>query len=149
MANAVCGNGPNSSGLTGLCGLANSPNSPAAIAMVPGSPQLASLAPLPSAIPLYAVAGNIQLQTKASLIHTKVDIPVQIGDFLVLPASALAEADHTGTGSGHFQADCDLSVSQLTSGQANGYGSCTHGALLYDPAVTAAVTADVKAFLAG
>jgi pimeloyl-ACP methyl ester carboxylesterase len=152
LATTICGSASPATApggpLTALCGLVAEPASPAAQAMVPGSDQLSALPALPAAIPLYAVAGNIRLQTVTPLVHTRVDVPVQVGDLLVRPDSALAEAGHPGTGSGTFTANCDMSVSQLTDGHPTGWPGCTHGGLLYDPGVSQAVAADVRAYLA-
>jgi triacylglycerol lipase len=152
LATTICGSASPATApggaLTAMCGLVAEPVSPAAQAMVPGSDQLSALPALPGAIPLYAVAGNIQLQTVTPLVHTRVDVPVQVGDLLVKPDSALSEAGHTGTGSGSFTAKCDMSVSQITEVHSTGWPGCTHGGLLYDAGVSQAVAADVRAYLA-
>ena len=153
VATTICGSASPATApggpLTAMCGLVAEPVSPAAQAMVPGSDQLKALPVLPPTIPLYAVAGNIRLQTVTPFVHTRVDVPVQVGDLLVKPDSALSEAGHGGTGSGTHTANCDMSVSQITEAHSTGWPGCTHGGLLYDPGVSQAVDADVRAYLAG
>jgi len=136
-------------GLIEACGLLASAQSPAGRALVPGSPQLAALAPLPVAVPLFAVAGDIHLTSPAVTIgplSLSVSLPAEVGDLLVKPDSALAEQGHTGPYSGTFTDSCTQSVAAAISAQLAS-ASCEHGDLLYDPKVSATVSADVSRYL--
>ncbi len=133
-------------GLIASCGLLLAPGSPAARAMAPGSAQLAALPPLPTSIPLYAVAGNIHLV--ARLGGLSATLPVDLGDLLVQPSSALAEAGHPGPGSGSFTDSCSENVSGLLSdpGALSRVG-CEHGELLYAAPVINVVRGAVDSYL--
>lgn len=88
-------------------------NSPAAKAMavrLKGKPstELQKLKPLPSAIPLYAIAGNLSVTTKLfDLPPFHVTGPeFDYGDPVVSVQSALAGAPHPGAGSGTSVINC-------------------------------------------
>jgi triacylglycerol lipase len=129
-----------------VCSLVTAPFSPAAQAMVPGSAQLAALPVLPASLPVFAVAGDITLTSGVGPL-ANVALPVRVGDLLVYPQSALAEANPSGPGGGSYTADCTMAVSQLTDGRAGGWTGCSHGGLLYDPSVISAVERSVTAYL--
>jgi triacylglycerol lipase len=142
------------SGLIEVCGELGSADSPAGRALVPGSAQLDALAPLPVSVPLFAVAGDIQVTTPAvdvGPMSITVSIPAAIGDLLVKPDSALAETGHEGPFSGRYTDRCTENLTHLAvvNVQRSGWTGCEHGELLYAPAVTAAVVADVDHYLAG
>ena len=142
--------------LLSVCGLVLAPDTPGGQAMVPGSKQLAALAPLPLSVPLYAVAGDTDLTTTLDpgglgpLPPVTVAVPVAVGDLLVKPDSALAEANHPGPYSGSYTDTCTVNLNRLTDATTLatvGWGGCTHGGLLYASPVTAAVTGDVTRYL--
>jgi hypothetical protein len=134
-------------GLLASCGLLAAPDSPAARAMTPGSPQLAALPPLPQSIPVFAVAGDIDL--RVSVAGVNANLPVNLGDLLVQPASALAEAGRSGPGAGSFVDTCDENLRGALSDPSQlGRVSCEHGQLLYARPVIDRVQQAVAAYLA-
>jgi triacylglycerol lipase len=133
-------------GLAASCGLLLSPGSPAARAMAPGSPELAGLPPLPRSVPVFAVAGSIHLT--AALGGMSLSLPLDLGDLLVQPSSALAEAGQGSPGSGSFTDSCSQNVSDLVSDPlALGRVGCEHGELLYAAPVIQRIQGAVDAYL--
>jgi triacylglycerol lipase len=157
LARRACGSGSPNSGaaaeVASFCGLVLSPDSPAGRALVPGSRQLAALPRLPDSLPLFAVAGDIELTTGPLAfgpvtLPLSVALPLDVGDLLVTPASALAGANHPGALSGHYTDACSEPLADLDE-RGSAVPSCSHTALLDAPPVTAAVTKVVRRYLVG
>ena len=128
-----------------LCGLVQGATSESGTAMVPGSAQLAALAPPPTSVPLDAVAGQLTI-TSTLFHHTYTVAPAgSIGDLLVKPDSALQYG--TRRGSNEILDQCTMSVHEVWD--TAGWGGCTHGGLLYDATLGQHVYDWVKAWIDG
>jgi len=139
-------------------------NSPAAAAMKIGSPQLKAvnpgLAPLPAAVPLYAIAGKITVSD--TLFYRQVNPAWDAGDGVVLENSALAEAPpngaltgpHAGPGSGQDTIDCGSAplteLALWNPGPLAGLRSvtCWHLTETTSPAFQADVVRQITAYIA-
>jgi hypothetical protein len=96
---------------------------------------------------VFAVAGSIRLV--AGLGSISAALPVDLGDLLVRPSSALAEAGRTGPGSGSFTDTCSENISRLLSDPAAlSRVGCEHGELLFAAPVRQGIEGAVGAYLA-
>lgn len=151
---AQTGCGANATRLVpGLCEVVGSPGDAGSLAMRPGSPELAALPSFPADLPVLAIAGKVTITTDLfGLGRVEFVSGDAIGDLLVTPESANRYGGHLDAGGGSLVRSCEANVFDLAGDLvtgAFGWTGCTHGGLLSDVEVNAAVTASLKKLVGG
>lgn len=118
------------------CFLASVLRAPVGTALETGSPDIAALPPWPATLPVFDVAGNMDLYVGAGLlgIHT------HPGDLAVTLPSATA---HDTTASPDVVACSSSLVHMIETGALP---ACYHGNLVNQPQVIARILAEIKSF---
>ena len=118
----------------------------AARAFTPGSAELAALPTMPRGIPLYAVAGQVRLTTS---MYGRPPVTIgRIGDGIVAPDSALAQATAAGGVGGSETVDCgyvEANVVEYAAGLKP--LQCWHGGETNDDAFLAPALATIGRIL--
>ena len=121
----------------GLCGKVRAfLTSDAARAFTPGSAQLKALAPMPDGVPVYALAGQIEVRTS---MYGRLPVTIgRVGDVIVAPASAHAQATSGDGLGGKATVDCgyvDVTFTSPPSVKCS-HVTMTNNSKFLDPAVT-------------
>jgi pimeloyl-ACP methyl ester carboxylesterase len=125
-----------------LCDLLAAGNSPAAFAMTPGSRKLRELPPMPSTVPVRAIADSIDrvaFGINGYPLRTELS---KVGDLVVKEASATAQHSAPGAGGGTANVHCDNLV------LPGRMPDCWHMQETSNPLVKQFVVASIKQYLA-